>query len=59
MFDGKRTELVSSTILLASGKTGRDYDTLVNAANYTNAEIRIIGPEKSEAQIYSRQCFMD
>ena len=29
---------------LASGKTGRDYDTLVKAANYTNAEIRIIGP---------------
>jgi glycosyltransferase involved in cell wall biosynthesis len=29
---------------LASGKTGRDYETLVKAANNTNIEIRIIGP---------------
>ena len=49
MFDGKRTELVSSKqFFLASGKTGRDYDTLVNAANYTNAEIRIIGPKNQK-----------
>ena len=30
---------------LASGKTFRDYNTLVKAANDTNAEIRIIGPK--------------
>ena len=30
---------------LASGKTGRDYHTLVNSAYKTEAEIRIIGPK--------------
>jgi len=33
-----------SNFFLASGKTGRDYKTLVNSAKDTKAEIRIIGP---------------
>ena len=46
MFDGKPPkEKPVKAFFLASGKTGRDYHTLVNAANKTQAEIRIIGPK--------------
>ena len=45
MFDGKPPrEKVLKPFFLASGKTGRDYQTLVKAANGINVEIRIIGP---------------
>ena len=36
---------------LASGKTGRDYKTLVNAATLTLADIRIIGPKKDKPSV--------
>ena len=46
MFDGKPPrKKVLKSFFLASGKTGRDYHTLVNAAYKTEAEIRIIGPK--------------
>ena len=32
-------------LFLATGKTGRDYATLMNAAHLVDAEIRIIGPK--------------
>ena len=45
MFDGKPSlQNPENPFFLASGKTGRDYETLVKAANYINTEIRIIGP---------------
>jgi glycosyltransferase involved in cell wall biosynthesis len=46
MFDGKPPkEKPAKSFFLASGKTGRDYHALVNAAYKTEAEIRIIGPK--------------
>jgi len=36
---------------LASGKTGRDYHTLVNAAYQNEAEIRIIGPSIQKPRV--------
>ena len=46
LFDGRRIESKSEKpFYLATGKTGRDYESLVKAANSTNAEIRIIGPK--------------
>ena len=45
MFDGKPPlQNPENPFFLASGKTGRDYETLVKTANYINTEIRIIGP---------------
>jgi len=45
MFDGKPPlQNPEKPFFLASGKTGRDYETLVKAASDINAEIRIIGP---------------
>jgi glycosyltransferase involved in cell wall biosynthesis len=47
LFDGKQsTHKPGADFFLATGKTGRDYDTLLNAAHSVNAEIRIIGPRK-------------
>ena len=49
LFDGKQsTHNQDSPFFLATGKTGRDYATLVNAAHLVNAEIRIIGPQKQK-----------
>ena len=46
MFDGKPPrEKTVKPFFLASGKTGRDYNTLVEAAYKTQAEIKIIGPK--------------
>ena len=46
MFDGKHPlQNPLKPFFLASGKTGRDYHTLVNAAYKTEATIRIIGPK--------------
>ena len=49
LFDGKlNTHNQDAPFFLATGKTGRDYATLVNAASLVNAEIRIIGPSKQK-----------
>lgn len=49
LFDGKQhTHNQGSPFFLATGKTGRDYATLVNAAYLVNAEIRIIGPRNQK-----------
>lgn len=46
MFDGKSENANNpKPYFLATGKTGRDYATLVKAAYSTKAEIRIIGPK--------------
>ena len=46
LFDGKQyTHKQGSPFFLATGKTGRDYATLMNAAHLVDAEIRIIGPK--------------
>ena len=46
LFDGKPPdEIPNKSFFLATGKTGRDYDTLLKAAQFTKAEIRIIGPK--------------
>ena len=45
LFDGKQHTQKHSHFFLATGKTGRDYTTLVNAAYSVDAEIRIIGPK--------------
>ena len=45
LFDGKlEKEYPNSPFFLAAGKTGRDYETLVEASRLVNAEVRIIGP---------------
>ena len=36
------------TLFLASGKTGRDYKTLVKSAESVRAEVRIIGPKEQK-----------
>ena len=52
MFDGKPPRVKpEKPFFLASGKTSRDYDTLLKAAQYTNAEIRIIGPKEQKPKI--------
>lgn len=44
MFDGKpSSESPIKPFFLANGKTGRDYETLVESAHFTEAEVRIIG----------------
>ena len=49
MFDGKPPkEKTNQPFFLATGKTGRDFDTLIKAAQFTKAEIRIIGPKKQK-----------
>jgi glycosyltransferase involved in cell wall biosynthesis len=49
LFDGKHnTHNQGAPFFLATGKTGRDYTTLVKAAPLVNAEIRIIGPSKQK-----------
>jgi glycosyltransferase involved in cell wall biosynthesis len=46
LFDGKPYKsLPNNPFFLATGKTGRDYETLVKAAYTTKAEIKIIGPK--------------
>ena len=46
MFNGKSPrEKPAKDFFLATGKTGRDYHTLIEAAYRTEAEIRIIGPK--------------
>ena len=45
LFDGEPAFSTPKVpFFLASGKTGRDYKTLVESSYYTKAEIRIIGP---------------
>jgi len=45
LFDGLPSrQKPRNPFFLASGKTSRDYEALVKAANYINVEIRIIGP---------------
>jgi glycosyltransferase involved in cell wall biosynthesis len=45
MFDGKGPrQKADSPFFLASGKTGRDYQTLIEGAGSVNAELRVIGP---------------
>lgn len=52
MFDGESSRVKPKMpFFLASGKTSRDYDTLIKAAPYTNAEIRIIGPKDQKPKI--------
>jgi len=49
MFDGKPTlQKPHKPFFLATGKTGRDYETLVNAAYQNQAEVRIIGPKNQK-----------
>ena len=46
MFDGKPPNgKPDSKYFLATGKTGRDYQTLINGAESISAELRIIGPK--------------
>lgn len=40
----------SSNYFLATGKTNRDYNTLINASQNIDAEIRIIGPAKQKPE---------
>ncbi|MDA0725523.1 MAG: glycosyltransferase [Verrucomicrobia bacterium] len=45
LFDGKPAEASPERpFFLATGKTERDYETLTQAANKVNADVRIIGP---------------
>ena len=47
MFDGKPSTIEkTSSFFLATGKTGRDYNTLINGAKTVSAELRIIGPKE-------------
>ena len=49
LFDGREpSNNLLAPFFLSSGKTGRDYDTLLKAAPLVNAEIRIIGPSKQK-----------
>ena len=49
LFDGKQSTInLNNTFFLATGKTGRDYDTLVNAAQLVDSEVRIIGPKEQK-----------
>ena len=47
MFDGKAPQnKPDSNFFLATGKTGRDYKTLIKAAESLSVELRIIGPKE-------------
>jgi glycosyltransferase involved in cell wall biosynthesis len=47
LFDGRQAK-AKTQFFLASGKTGRDYETLIKASQLTKTEIRIIGPNKQK-----------
>ncbi len=47
LFDGRQAK-AETPFFLASGKTGRDYETLIKASQLTKTEIRIIGPNKQK-----------
>ena len=47
LFDGRQAK-AKTPFFLASGKTGRDYETLIKASQLTKTEIRIIGPNKQK-----------
>jgi len=48
LFDGKPAEASPERpFFLATGKTERDYETLTQAANKVNADVRVIGPASS------------
>ena len=52
LFDGEGpNQAIQNPFFLASGKTGRDYKTLVEAASKVNAELRIIGPASQKPNI--------
>ena len=52
LFDGLPSrQKPRNPFFLASGKTSRDYDTLVNAAKQTDVEIRIIGPQNQRPDL--------
>jgi glycosyltransferase involved in cell wall biosynthesis len=52
LFDGKSDKAINpKPYFLATGKTGRDYSTLVEAAYSTKADIRIIGPKEQKPSI--------
>ena len=47
LFDGEPASInPPRPFFLATGKTNRDYETLINGAAVINAELRIIGPEE-------------
>ena len=47
MFDGKPPrKRADSEFFIATGKTGRDYQTLIDGADSVAAELRIIGPKE-------------
>lgn len=49
LFDGKpAVHKPKNAFFLASGKTGRDYKTLVKSAESVRAEVRIIGPKEQK-----------
>jgi len=51
LFNGKLAdEKPNKPFFLATGKTGRDYKTLIKAANQTNAKIKIIGPNSQKPE---------
>ena len=47
LFDGRPAK-AETPFFLASGKTGRDYDTLIKSSHLTKTEIRIIGPNNQK-----------
>jgi glycosyltransferase involved in cell wall biosynthesis len=47
LFDGKLGK-AETPFFLATGKTGRDYDTLIKSSKLTKHEIRIIGPRNQK-----------
>ena len=47
LFDGRQAK-AKTPFFFASGKTGRDYETLIKASQLTKTEIRIIGPNKQK-----------
>ncbi|MDC0548103.1 glycosyltransferase [Opitutales bacterium] len=51
LFDGKPAiEKPKEPFFLATGKTGRDYNTLIKAAENVDAEIRIIAPAEQKSR---------
>lgn len=49
LFDGRSAkEIPAKPFFLATGKTGRDYKTLVEGGAKINAEVRIIGPSNQK-----------
>ena len=52
MFDGKPpASNIGKPFFLATGKTHRDYETLVKAAKEVSTEIRIIGPSNQKPNV--------